>query len=455
MRPITKIIIWGSLVLPLLVLAETAAEEGLMQELRCGSTKEACLAYCYQPENQNRCLEAAVRHGVMSSNEAAIAQEMQQTEGPGGCKAEQCRAHCEERENMSACMDFALQNPKILNSIAEEEGINPEEMREEMEKVKKALAAGAQLPAGCSGRDCKELCARPTSKATAYECLAFGRAAGFIDVPEGIMTDEFLVRIMVDGIKDESGNIICRGEDCEKACSENPQVCMAAMERLGIDVMKMIPAKDKEEMMEGMAMMRQGLAFAPASAKQCIDEKLAAYGGLAALEGTDEQVMRVMMKVGRQMEGFMMGCMKGAFSNFGPPGGFPGGPGFGQPGMSEDMMDGMMGDDDYDDEESSEDESEDEEEFHGGFPGGGMPGGFPDGMPGLPQLPGGCQPGPNMMPCIIKYCAENWQKQDPICQMGPGGGIPAGIPQNQPAASVSIGSFLANIAETLLGFLFR
>ena len=227
--------------------------------------------------------------------------------------------------------------------------------------VRQAVAAGATLPEGCQGRECGEFCKDPrahtanaeAAKKLASQCLAFAKAAGFMeDVPAG-MTDEVMIAMMMGGMKDEAGNVICRGPDCEEVCSEDPEVCMAAMERLGVDMTTMIPPEAIGEMKQGLGMMKQGLAMAPPSARACIDEELAPFGvSLAVLDSGDEKaIIMAMMKVGPEMEGIMRGCIEEAFGG----GGFPGVGGFGPPGMG--------------DEEDEEDEDYDDEYRHGDFPG--------------------------------------------------------------------------------------
>ncbi len=316
-----------------------------LAELGNCKDKAVCFAYCDNPDHIVECVAFAEREGLMSKKEANLARAMGTGSGPLGCRGKECEIVCSDPKNMVACMNFALENPEILSAIAAEEGVAPEQMRQEMTMVQQALAKGAKLPGGCEGRECKDLCMAPPSEAVARDCFAFAKAAGFMeDVPEG-MSEDVMVKIMMGGMKDEDGNIICRGEDCEEVCSEDPEVCMEAMGRLGIDMTQMIPAGDREQITQGMKMMEQALAQAPPPVLECIDKELSSQGtSLAALRGGD---IKVMMKIGPEMQDIMEGCFSEGMGEmmgggFGPPGGMMDGgfgppDGFGPPGAGDDF----------------------------------------------------------------------------------------------------------------------
>jgi hypothetical protein len=326
----------------------------------CKNEKE-CRAYCSDFQRADVCLSFAERHNLMSSREIKIARAMSNAVGPGGCRGEECRDYCEsgDENKMIQCMEFALNNPEIRDSL-------PEEDIEEMPQVLKALKAGAKMPEGCQSREqCEKLCKNSPSRDVALQCFNFAKTAGFIpdDVPEAMVLTMML----------EGGPNGCRGEDCEEVCEEEPQMCIAWMEKHGIDPMTMIPPEAKEQMTQGLQMMKQMLAMAPPSVKQCINDKLAPYGGLAPIEAGD---MKVMMRVGEGMRDMVEDCF-----------------GSGMPSSSPMMVEGDYDEDDYYGDDYGD---YDEEE-----------------IPNLPadfKIPGGCAD----MQCAVQYCASHFQ--DPDCQ---------------------------------------
>lgn len=348
----------------------------------CKNEKE-CRAYCSDYHRANACLGFAEKHNLMSVGEIKIARAMSNTIGPGGCRGEACRDYCEggDENRMIQCMEFALNNPEIRDSL-------PEEDIEEMPQVLKALKAGVKMPGGCQNKEqCEKLCKNPSSRDVALQCFNFAKTAGFIpdNVPE-----EMVLKMMLEGGPDG-----CRGEDCEEVCEEEPQICITWMEKNGIDPMTVIPPEAKAQMQQGMQMMKQMLTMAPQSVKQCINDKLAPYGGLAPIEAGD---MKVMMRVGEDMRDMVEDCFSSSF------GGMMGGGGFGG-GFRGMPSSQMMGIDEDDFEEGEEDYDSDNNDYDNddydaeeGVRGSGF------------KIPGGCAD----MQCAIQYCTKNFQ--DPDCQ---------------------------------------
>lgn len=351
----------------------------------CVNEKE-CRIYCGDHRHADLCLNFAEKHSLMSSEEIKIARAMSNTTGPGGCRGEMCRDHCGSGDEvrMIECMEFALNNPAIRDSL-------PEEDIEEMPKVLKALKAGVKMPGGCQNKEqCEKLCKNPSGREVALQCFNFAKTAGFIpdNVPE-----EVVLTMMLEG-----GPGGCRGEDCEEVCEEDHQICLAWMEKQGIDPLTVIPPEAKEQMIQGLQMMKQMLAMAPQSVKQCLNDKLAPYGGLAPIEAGD---LRAMMRVGEGMRDLVEDCFSSGFGGMmnGMMGGMMGG--FGgelEEGERAYGLEDEEGDDDYGGDY-------DTEENVGGWGSHGVsnpPAGF--------KIPGGCAD----ERCAIQYCAKNFQ--DPDCQ---------------------------------------
>jgi len=81
------------------------------------NSKEACEAYCSDENHNNECIDFALKVGLMTTEEAAIAKKTG-GKGPGGCRSEQeCGIFCNSQANQKTCFDFA----KDYGLISEEE----------------------------------------------------------------------------------------------------------------------------------------------------------------------------------------------------------------------------------------------------------------------------------------------------------------------------------------------
>ncbi len=182
-----------------------------IQELGNCKDKTACATYCDKPENVKVCIDFAKAQGMISSEEASIAEKILETTGtiggPGGCKSEnECRTYCDNINNIEVCVSFA----EVNNLMSSNE---LKEAKMAMEAIKK----GAKPPAGCRGKkECDAYCSTPEN---VEECVAFGEAAGFISPNEAAM-------IRKTGGKGPGG---CQGkETCDSYCSDpnNMEQCM-------------------------------------------------------------------------------------------------------------------------------------------------------------------------------------------------------------------------------------
>ncbi len=74
---------------------------------------DACNAYCAEADHVNQCTAFAVAAGMMTPQEAEMAQKTG-GKGPGGCIGrEQCNAFCNNPDNQQACFNFAKNNGLI------------------------------------------------------------------------------------------------------------------------------------------------------------------------------------------------------------------------------------------------------------------------------------------------------------------------------------------------------
>lgn len=75
--------------------------------------KEACDAYCVQPEHVDECTNFAVAAGFMSEKDAEMSKKTG-GKGPGGCVGkDQCESFCKNPDNQQTCFNFAKDNGLI------------------------------------------------------------------------------------------------------------------------------------------------------------------------------------------------------------------------------------------------------------------------------------------------------------------------------------------------------
>lgn len=128
--------------------------------------KDACDAYCSNPDNTESCINFAIEAGMMSEQEKADSQKMLQAikKGvkPPNCKGQQeCDAYCASEEHFQECVDFSIAAGMMSEKDAE-----------------MARKTGGKGPGGCMGRDaCQEFCNNPDNQET---CFNFGRDNGMI-----------------------------------------------------------------------------------------------------------------------------------------------------------------------------------------------------------------------------------------------------------------------------------
>lgn len=183
----------------------------------CGDEAE-CRNYCSEPDNTDRCLDFAVKKGLMSSQEVDVARKFLkgQIQGPGGCTdKEQCENYCNDISKVDECILFV-----------EENNLLPPSELQEFKQVQAAIKRGVKPPACKNKEACELYCEEPEHM---EECINFGVEAGFLSGEEKENAQKMLQAIQ-RGVKPPP----CRGRaQCEEFCSQpdNMEQCMTfAME---------------------------------------------------------------------------------------------------------------------------------------------------------------------------------------------------------------------------------
>ena len=122
--------------------------------------REACDAYCAEPNNFEQCITFAEAAGFMSPEELAMARKTG-GKGPGGCRGRECEDFCEKEENMPVCIEFAIENGMMSAEDAE-----------------MARKTGGKGPGNCKGKEeCENFCQDPVNQEV---CFNFAKEHGLI-----------------------------------------------------------------------------------------------------------------------------------------------------------------------------------------------------------------------------------------------------------------------------------
>lgn len=180
--------------------------ESALEELGCDG-KEACMALCSLPENHQKCLDFARRHGIERRYQARYGRpaeevlSLAQTEF--GCNDEEsCWKLCNKPENKDLCMQFAKKH-KLMKA----EQIEAYEKYKNIDKVK--LLEEAKEVLGCNLIEtCMQLCSKPENHSL---CSKLGRK-------HGIIQPKF---------KSEPDNDkpCASQEECKAYCQKHPDEC--------------------------------------------------------------------------------------------------------------------------------------------------------------------------------------------------------------------------------------
>jgi len=136
----------------------------------CGN-KKACDTYCESPEHMEECITFGEAAGFIQGKDLEDAQKMlaalKRGVKPPPCKGKDaCDAYCSDPNNMEVCMTFAM-----------EAGFMNEQEKADAQKTLVAIKKGAKPP-NCKGKDaCDEYCQQDEHF---EECLNFAEAAGFM-----------------------------------------------------------------------------------------------------------------------------------------------------------------------------------------------------------------------------------------------------------------------------------
>src|SRR3989338_3937894 len=181
-----------------------------VSELGNCANKDACKAYCDNPDNEESCVSFAEKHNLIPKEDIKKAKKMIGKTGPGGCRGEvACRAYCENPDHQDECLEFA-----------ERAGFFIEDVKV---AAREFLKQGG--PGGCRGeKECRAYCDDP---ANIEQCLEFGKKHGLVSEK-----DANRARLVAQG-----GPGGCRNEkECRNYCEkpENQEACLAFAEQEGL-----------------------------------------------------------------------------------------------------------------------------------------------------------------------------------------------------------------------------
>ncbi len=143
----------------------------------CGNKKQ-CDVYCEEPEHMEKCIAFGIEAGFIQGKELEDVQKMlaavKRGVKPPPCKGkEACDAYCSNPDNMEMCMNFAM-----------EAGFMNEQEKADSQKMLQALKKGIKPP-NCRGKDeCDTYCSQEQNF---NECTNFAEAAGFMTPEEAAM----------------------------------------------------------------------------------------------------------------------------------------------------------------------------------------------------------------------------------------------------------------------------
>lgn len=229
-----------------------AISQGVQLPGGCQS-EAACEAYCEDFSHMNECLEFAQAAGFMSPEELREARQVAKAIEagvlpPGGCRGgDECEAYCSELSHANECLDFAVAA-----------GFIPPEEQKEARRMMSLMARG-EMPGGCRNREeCEAYC---EDSSHVDECTTFFVKAGF-------MTPEEADLFRKTGGKGPGG---CEREECETFCNnpDNQQVCFEFAKEHGL-----ISREGLENIEQGVARFKEGIASAPSEVAACLNEKV-------------------------------------------------------------------------------------------------------------------------------------------------------------------------------------
>lgn len=173
-------------------------------------TDKLCRVYCADSSHAEECTRYAEEHNLLPPQELQRAKEFVEITGPGGCKgAGECRAYCDDEGHKEECLQFAERKGLISGN--------------EARAAQQVLQQGG--PGGCrSSNECKSYC---EDSAHIEECLAFGEKHGFVSPEQARL-------IKKSGLVGGPGG--CKGDQCRAYCGDpaHQEECVAFAESNGL-----------------------------------------------------------------------------------------------------------------------------------------------------------------------------------------------------------------------------
>ncbi len=174
----------------------------------CGS-KKSCDSYCEDPNHMEECITFASEAGLMGGKEKEDAQKMLQALKRGvkplPCKGKQaCDAYCQQPDNMEVCMNFAI-----------EAGFMGDQEKENAQKMLSAIKKGVKPP-NCRGKEeCDSYC---QSDEHFEECANFAEAAGFMNAKDAEMARKTKGKGPGGCKGKEECELFCNNKDNQEIC---------------------------------------------------------------------------------------------------------------------------------------------------------------------------------------------------------------------------------------------
>lgn len=174
----------------------------------CGNKKN-CDAYCEDPSHMEECITFGATAGFIQGKELEDAQKMLQAVKKGvkppPCKGKDaCDAYCSQPDNMEVCMTFAI-----------EAGLMPEQEKADAQKMLQALKQGVKPPP-CKGKDaCDIYCAQDEHF---DECMNFAMAAGMMSEENAVMAKKTRGKGPGDCKGKEACEAFCNNPDNQETC---------------------------------------------------------------------------------------------------------------------------------------------------------------------------------------------------------------------------------------------
>lgn len=271
-----------------------------IKELGNCKSEADCKKYCDLKENIKKCAEFGKKTGLMTAQEAEVAQVLvNTTNGPGGCTdKESCAKVCDDPKNTNACLEYAKKNNLMTD--------------DELEKAKKVagiISAGSKTPGGCqTPQACRGYC---TGGDHVDECIEFARGAGLISGDEAKEMGkgrDFLKNGGPGGCKSR--------EKCEAYCEDDSHQseCEAFFKKAGVPDRKPMDKSGKPPKTGGGAVCTtreecEAFCKNPANAETC--KNVVIKGGQTTGPEIQGDIGKLLENI-NQMPQESKECLKGA-----------------------------------------------------------------------------------------------------------------------------------------------